>query len=761
MKSFYTFAFTAAGVVLGMLAGFAGKKKNKCRRWLTLVLVFGMAVCVSQAFVMAALNAAMANVSYAVFYISIDWLLYSVLGLCEDFTFQPPRRGVFKKVFFWYYIFDSILIATDIFTDIVYSVKAVESSGTIFYVSEFHLLYQIHLAASYIISFVIGIVLVSKLFKVSTIYWDKYILMLAGFVIVLILDALYVFSDRLIDYSVIGYALAGVLFYYDVDVYKPRVLLGKMFRGIADNECDAILLFDTDNNCIYINERAKQFFRIFDGELDRCYEAMEELLSKSHIDRTTDYYNIICATKIEGVKFHLDIEFHRLRRSGREIGYYYHIQDKTADIEALEKGKSLASHDSLTGLYNRDEFYHLVRKRLNEEKETEFCVVAADVKDFKLLNDVFGSHNGDVVLQKISDFLRGFFDDSAFVCRITGDRFCAFLRRDDFDEAALKRDVVKILDVNDINYPLSIQFGVYFIDDTELAVSQMIDRAFMAIAENKEDLRNRIFYYDSETKEKRYFEQRLTGDLLDSIAKGELKIFVQPQCTADGKIRGGEALVRWDHHSEGMLNPEKFIPLFERNGMISYIDRYIWEMAAKTLRKWKDSGFADRYLSVNISPRDFYFVDIYDEFHNLVKKYDIAPSQLKLEITETFMINDIDRKQFILDELHKDGFIIEMDDFGSGYSSLNLLKNLPVDVLKLDMGFLYKARDMDRCRKIIRIMIELAKELDMTVICEGVDDESQVHFLDSVGCDIYQGYYFSKPVPLSNFENLLDIPAKM
>ena len=198
--------------------------------------------------------------------------------------------------------------------------------------------------------------------------------------------------------------------------------------------------------------------------------------------------------------------------------------------------------------------------------------------------------------------------------------------------------------------------------------------------------------------------------------------------------------------------PGEFIPVFERNGMIVKLDQYMWEAACKQLRKWKDEGKKDMYISVNISPKDFYFMDVKQVLVDLVKKYNIEPRKLKLEITETAIMTNIDNPMEILDGLRKEGFIIEMDDFGSGYSSLNMLKDIYVDILKIDMAFLRKSNDEERGRKILKTMIRLAKDLEMPTITEGVETLEQVEFLKAMGCKMFQGYYFAKPMDVATFE---------
>ena len=231
-------------------------------------------------------------------------------------------------------------------------------------------------------------------------------------------------------------------------------------------------------------------------------------------------------------------------------------------------------------------------------------------------------------------------------------------------------------------------------------------------------------------------------------------VYLQAQCDSEGIVIGAEALVRWIHPSEGVMPPYRFIPLFEKNGLISKVDLFVWEEAAKLLRKWREEGKGEYYISVNISPADFYFLDIYKELVRIVEKYVIDPKRLKLEITETVIMKDVESRLMIVEKLRDYGFTVEMDDFGSGYSSLNMLKDISVDVLKLDMGFLYKTKDEEKSRKIIGMIVQLSKALEMPVICEGVETQSQFEFLRNIKCDYFQGYLFAKPVSVKEFEEI-------
>ena len=229
-------------------------------------------------------------------------------------------------------------------------------------------------------------------------------------------------------------------------------------------------------------------------------------------------------------------------------------------------------------------------------------------------------------------------------------------------------------------------------------------------------------------------------------------MYLQPQVgSKQGKVVGAEALVRWNHQERGKIPPSEFVPILEKSGHIYKLDSFIWEEAAKKLADWKKRGI-DLYIAVNISAKDFYYLDLYSVFTNLVEKYEISPSKFKLEITETVIMNNVSSHAAVLSRLQNAGFQIEMDDFGSGYSSLNLLCNLHTNVLKIDMAFLSQTENTIRAKKIILSIIKLAKVLKMTVVIEGVETEEQVLYLSEMGADIFQGYFFSRPLSALEFE---------
>jgi EAL domain-containing protein (putative c-di-GMP-specific phosphodiesterase class I) len=280
----------------------------------------------------------------------------------------------------------------------------------------------------------------------------------------------------------------------------------------------------------------------------------------------------------------------------------------------------------------------------------------------------------------------------------------------------------------------------------------MFDRAHLSTARIMDDYKTAISYYDDNIRNNILEEQKLASQLFDALKEDQIVPYLQPITDKNGKVVGAEALARWIHPEYGFLPPYKFIPVFEKNGLITELDNHIWECACQILQKWKKE-YNDLFISINISPKDFYFTDVVAELNKLVQKYDIDTSRLRIEITETAMFSDVEEKIHIFNKLKESGFIIEIDDFGSGYSSLNMLKDMPVDVLKIDMNFLSK--DDNKSKKIVKNVIHLSNDLSITSLTEGVETEQQYKQLAQMGCSLFQGYYFAKPMPVSEFEEFI------
>ena len=364
---------------------------------------------------------------------------------------------------------------------------------------------------------------------------------------------------------------------------------------------------------------------------------------------------------------------------------------------------------------------------------------------------------GDEVLRHIASGLEKWCKDGDVYGRTHSDEFVLLMKKDAFDENRFKEgihEVARLLD-NSI-YRLQFQLGIYEIDNPQEKIYEMMDKARMAIEAINDSKELSISFYSQEMMNNTLRENEIINSFNLAIRNGEFHIFLQPQVDKNGTVVGGEALARWIHPEKGIVPPGVFIGVLENSNLIYKMDRYVWELAAKQLSEWKGTDKEKYRISVNISPKDIQFLDIETVFTELVEKYDISPKKLNLEITETAVAANVGRIIEQIENLRVKGFIVEMDDFGSGYSSLNLLKDFKVDVLKIDMNFLSDSGDKKRADIILEHIINMAQKLDMVVIAEGVETQEQLKLLDDMGCNLFQGYYFSKPVAIDEFIKYAD-----
>lgn len=423
------------------------------------------------------------------------------------------------------------------------------------------------------------------------------------------------------------------------------------------------------------------------------------------------------------------------------------------EIKRIKKEQYIASHDSLTGLYNRESFFKKVEETIRKNPQKKRYMVCTNIKNFKLTNDLFGEEMGDKVLADQARLLMLAKHDECVFGRIGGDKFAMLIPKENFNPQLAVQNTAKLQYlINDTNYKLHLAVGAYEIVDAQESAQVMCDKANMAIDSMQGDYSQVVAYYDERMLGRLVQEKNVLSEFDHALETGQFRMYLQPQVKNTGELSGAEAIVRWHHPSKGILMPADFIEIIEKRGYIYKLDRCMWEQAAAKLGDWKRRGIDDLCISVNVSTKDFFYIDLYKAFTGLVEKYDIDPGKFNIEITETVFIGDIKMHLAVIKKLREYGFHIEIDDFGSGYSSLNMLKNIEVDILKIDMAFLEETITTERTRIIIKAMIAMAKELGMEVITEGVRNEEHVAFLTEAGGDIFQGFYFNKPISVEEFE---------
>ena len=417
------------------------------------------------------------------------------------------------------------------------------------------------------------------------------------------------------------------------------------------------------------------------------------------------------------------------------------------------------NYDSLTKAYNRYGFYKNAQKLIKEHTDTEYCLILSDIKSFKLINEIYGENIADKILIDEVNIIRQKMKGNSVLGRLNGDIIAMVIPKEYLSEKEFS-DMIKLLSdrYSNKNFRLHIYLGVYYIKDVNETIRQMVDKVSLVIMKSKGNMSNYILYYDENSYRNDIFKQQLIGEFETALNENQFCMYLQPQTDKDGNMLGAEALIRWNHPNMGLIMPGAFIECFEDAGLIYRLDNYIWEEAAKQLKIWKDSGY-NYYISVNISAKDFYHIDVYQTFKNLVSKYGIDTDKLHIEITETALSEDKQAAHKTIERLHDEGFIIEIDDFGSGYSSFNFLKDVCADVIKIDRVFLKKSSHEERGEQILRSIISLSHDIGMDVITEGVENVDQLSMLAKMNCDWFQGYYFSKPITVGDFEERYGIKA--
>lgn len=439
------------------------------------------------------------------------------------------------------------------------------------------------------------------------------------------------------------------------------------------------------------------------------------------------------------------------------LGSYLGTTRENATVYA--KLEYRLNYDSLTKAYNRYGFYKNAQKLIKEHTDTEYCLILSDIKSFKLINEIYGENIADKILIDEVNIIRQKMKGNSVLGRLNGDIIAMVIPKEYLSEKEFS-DMIKLLSdrYSNKNFRLHIYLGVYYIKDVNETIRQMVDKVSLVIMKSKGNMSNYILYYDENSYRNDIFKQQLIGEFETALNENQFCMYLQPQTDKDGNMLGAEALIRWNHPNMGLIMPGAFIECFEDAGLIYRLDNYIWEEAAKQLKIWKDSGY-NYYISVNISAKDFYHIDVYQTFKNLVSKYGIDTDKLHIEITETALSEDKQAAHKTIERLHDEGFIIEIDDFGSGYSSFNFLKDVCADVIKIDRVFLKKSSHEERGEQILRSIISLSHDIGMDVITEGVENVDQLSMLAKMNCDWFQGYYFSKPITVGDFEEKYGIKA--
>ena len=417
-----------------------------------------------------------------------------------------------------------------------------------------------------------------------------------------------------------------------------------------------------------------------------------------------------------------------------------------------------AERDELTDTYNKEVFVEYVTKMDQYNKSHLNDMLVFNVDKFHLFNEIYGREEGDNLLRNLAESLKDIARmNDGIVGRLQSDYFVMYLNHQtDFD--GLYHSIHKELVDHHIKDTVRLRMGIYEVTDVSESVESRIDRAKLVCDELRSTTLIHYKTYNKESQDKSIFHERLLLDLPKAIKERQFEVYYQPKFNVTGEkpvLSSAEALIRWNHPEYGFLSPGIFIPLFEENYSIRFLDHFVWNEAAERIAIWKEKFGKTIPISVNVSRVDMYEDNMVAKLENIVEKNGINTNELYLEITESAYNSDPEQLSEIVNTLTAKGFKIEIDDFGSGYSSLNTLASLQFDILKLDMQFVRNMHKNDKTKKMVQIVADIGKFMNVPLVAEGVETEEQLTELKNLGYQIIQGYYFSKPVNAEEFEKFL------
>ena len=416
----------------------------------------------------------------------------------------------------------------------------------------------------------------------------------------------------------------------------------------------------------------------------------------------------------------------------------------------------MALQDDVTRSMNKASFYlesekMLLKKLLPDEK---LALLLMDIDNFKIINELYSMKKGDSVLRNVAKIIGKNIQENGIYARLNDDVFAMMYKYKDEKELIALIDAISE-DVFNLKLSLKVipSFGIYRITDNSVPVNAMCDKASLAKRTIKGLVGNRYAFFTEKLSRAILADKEIEDEMRPALEQKQFVMYLQPKIDMKTmKPCGSEALIRWKHPKKGLIPPYKFIPLFEKNGFVIEVDKFMWEQACIAIRSWLDNGYTPLPISVNLSRIHFKYEHLVETIEDLVKKYDVPKKYLELELTESAFLDNEGAVNSTIVRLQNLGFTIAMDDFGMGYSSLNMLRKLPVNILKLDRGFINEATCTERGFIVLNHVIHMAKDLKATVVCEGIETEEQANTLKTAGCDIAQGFLYARPMPLEEYD---------
>ena len=717
-------------------------------------MVFGVAgIIVPEMVILLTKDRQIAYYAFTFYYIAFAWYAMMIFRFSVIYSGYKLFK-IYKSPLFWITMIESAALIWGMFSERFFTITHAKWYDHTYWISRgFSILYAYAVVSGIVLVGAV-VVLIIAATQSARIFRLKY----SGIAIILAVMATACVASQIrhqpIVVLVMCFALCEIVIVYMAVYYAPKKLNQRAMKFVADKLNDGIVLYDAEHQLQFVTAGYSDAVGLKGMQgIGNEETYWNKVISEANVGNA--WNGRVMSVARDDDTYYYEIQHMALNEDGKLIGTVYWIRNVTESINNYGEMVRRANFDELTGIYNEAHFHEMAKKLLEEHPDTDFVMTCSSVEKFRVFKELFGQEKYDDYLIRTADSLRtGMVHiPNCVYGRIGESDFYIMMPKEFFDPQQLLDAidaVAKLYSTN--NFNLIIKAGVYEITEPSQDMLSICNKASMACDTIKGDYGTRIMWFDESIQKESLLRERYNAELSKAIEHGEIQIYLQPQVDKEGKVIGAEALARWVHREDGLIPPAHFIPFFEMNGRITELDICIWRQACEKLKEWKEKGRDDLHISVNISARDLYALDIYEHHVSLVKEFGIDARNLKLEITESAIINDLKQHVHLVEKLQAAGFEVEMDDFGSAYSSFNMLKDICVDVLKIDMKFLGDTENEARSHAILKSIVDLSGELNMKTIAEGVETEDQLEFLKGVGCDIYQGYYFSKPMSVANFE---------
>jgi diguanylate cyclase (GGDEF)-like protein len=724
------------------------------------MLLLASLITLSYIFMLTARDEDQVRIAYSLKSLFTSWLLAFLLQFSVRFIDKYRGKHIDNKPLRYALILilaaNSLILISNAFAPMVTVILQQWFRGELFYTVR--LLWPYYYFHAFVLSALVGLncILIYMVHStVPKIYWQRYRALLTFFFAGTIISVLLkILKFHTIDLSVLTY---GMFSYHMLSVQlHPPEFSSQIKSLLIYSYTNAILVFDSKNTLVLYNKKSSELFSLSEDMLRTL--TLEEFAERNTINLEfpqTEEEGFFYNTERDGKRLYFFVRCSRIYdKKGLLVGTFVIFEDETVQRMLLGKQRFLEEHDHLTGILNRNAFSAETEALLRSNPDKDYLFIQFDIDNFRIINQLFGSRAGNALLQAIADYLKEYVKNGTYA-RLEADHFAVCAPEDEIDIEELSEGISKCVSRIGISLQLRASFGIYKIVDKNIPVEQMYDMAVIAAKAVKGNYWDYFAYYDDIMQDSILREQEIIGEMELALRNNQFEVFLQPQYNyTTGEIVGAEALTRWNHPEKGLILPKTFVPIFEKNGFIAQLDLYVWDYACRLLHKWAREGshLKNMPLSINVSRVDFYKMDLCAALMGLVKKYGFDPKLLRLEVTESACIGNPEHMIDIIKKLQSYGFTVEMDDFGSGYSSLNILRNMPVNVLKLDMNFLSGEGDIEKGYNILRSIVQMAGQINLSIIAEGVENRGQADFLHSIGCDIMQGHYYSPPLRVDDFE---------